>query len=226
MQNNLNILLTNTRSPTNRDISFWQRRGYINIYHQSLLEVEFLPIKSLDVVPQAIVLTSSNAARALENSDWNRNIPVYTVGKSTAFFAKAAGFIKCFTPSDTHHPSATQLIEWLGKNLQPTNGPIVFGCGNYVRHDVAKALEIYGFETKKIVVYNTKPALDFDEKIKLLFKNNTIHAVALNSEQAVSVFLKLCKENDIIANELQVIVPSKFIKERAQVLGLTKTIIQ
>lgn len=226
MQKDLAILLTNTRTPTDRDISFWQRRGYKFIYYQSLLDVEFLHVKSLGVAPQAIVLTSSNAAKVLEKSDWDRTTPVYTVGKSTKFFAKSAEFTTCFTPSNTLYPSATQLIDWLRNNLQPKDGPIVFGCGNTIRHDVAEILADHGFETIKITLYNTKPTLTFDEKIKPLLKNNMISAVVLNSEQALLAFVHLCKINDIAFDNLEIIVPSRFIKEKAQELGLQKIVIQ
>lgn len=225
MQKNLSILLTNTRSPTEKDISFWQRRGYAFVYHQSLLNVEFLPVHPLNINPQAIVLTSGNAALALEKANWHRDIPVYTVGKSTNFFAKAAGFTNCFTPSDAPYPSATELIEWLKKNLEFKNGPIIFGCGNTIRHDVAESLSACGFETKKIVLYNTHPILNFDEKVMSLFKNKAIRAVVLNSEQALSTFAGLCTINAIASHELQIIVPSKFIKEKAQELGFLKATI-
>lgn len=215
------VLLTNTRPPINRDVYFWQQRGYAFVYHQSLLNVEILHVKSLDVTPQAIVLTSSNAARALEKSDWDRNTLVYTVGKSTAFFAKSAGFKTCFTPSDTPYPSATALIDWLKNTLDPKGSPIIFGCGNHVRHDIATILADYGFETIKIVLYNTKPVISFDEKINKLLRNNIIRAVVLNSEQALLTFVQLCKINDITIKNLQIIAPSKFIKEKAQEFRLT-----
>jgi len=226
MHDDLSILLTNTRPPKDWDVSFWQRRGYKHVYHQSLLDVEFLAVQPLKVIPQAIVLTSSNAARALEKSDWDRSIPVYTVGKSTKFFAQSAGFTTCFTPSSTLYPSATQLIDWLKKNLDPKDGAVIFGCGNYIRHDVAEALAEDGFETAKIILYNTKAVGSFNEKIKLLLKNNVITTVAFNSEQALCAFVQLCKANKVETQDFRIIVPSRFIKGKAKELGLMKTSIQ
>ena len=64
---NKSILLTNTRPPTSREIAFWARLGY-TVHHQTLLSVRLLPVKQLDVDPQAIVLTSVNGALGCESN--------------------------------------------------------------------------------------------------------------------------------------------------------------
>lgn len=221
MKKERSILLTQTRSPSNKETEFWKNEGYTTIYHQSLLNVELLPAQSLNVVPQAIVLTSSNAALALQHSDWDRTIVVYTVGNATASKAKTMGFTKSSSPSDAAYPSAVNLIEWIKKNLQPNNGPIVFGCGNHLRHDVAKILNEYGFETIKILLYTTQIITIFDQKIESALKNKSINALAVNSEMALSGFVNLCNEMAINIKQLQIFAPSKFLKECARKAGFS-----
>lgn len=212
------ILLTQTRPPTPRELSVWSSEGY-TVHYQALLNVHYLPVEPLTVVPQAIVLTSANSALALQYSDWDRTIPVYGVGTTTATMAKSIGFLDCSSPSDKPYPSALNLISWIKKNLNPTDGPLVFGCGDYIRHDVSDALKPFGFTSLKVVLYTTEPAVAFDKKIELALKNHEIHAVMINSEQALVTFMTLCKKAAIPFNDFTILLPSQFLKTVAMQLG-------
>lgn len=106
---NNDILLTQTRPPTTREVSFWNRRGRA-VYYQALLNIQLLPVKPLSITPQGIVLTSVNSALALEHSNWNRTIPIYGVGTATAATARTVGFLDCSSPADKPYPSALNLI--------------------------------------------------------------------------------------------------------------------
>jgi uroporphyrinogen-III synthase len=215
---NNGILLTQTRSPTSREIAFWNRCGY-TVHHQALLSVQLLPVKQLDVDPQAIVLTSVNGALALEHSDWDRSIPVYGIGVATATAARNAGFIKCASPSDKPYPSALNLISWIKNNLNPNDGAIVFGCGEHVRHDIAEELSKFGFQMSKILLYKTEQVEKFAAEIAQALKNRNIGSVVLNSEQAIKAFIALCQKSDIAFKDFNIVVSSEFLKNRAHQLG-------
>lgn len=215
---NKSILLTNTRPLTSREKAFWARCGYV-VHHQALLTVQFLPVASLDITPQAIVLTSANGALALEHSDWDRSIPVYGVGVATATTAKNVGFIKCSSPSDKPYPSALNLINWIKNNLNPEDGVIVFGCGEHLRHDIAKELSKFGFQMLKILLYKTEPVTSFDTEIAQALKKRNIESVALNSEQAIKAFIALCQKNNLAFNDFNIVVSSEFLKNCAIQLG-------
>ena len=212
------ILLTNTRSPTSKEKAFWDGHGY-TVHHQALLTVQFLPVASLDITPQAIVLTSANGALALENSDWDRSIPVYGVGAATAAAAKNVGFIKCTSPSDKPYPSTLNLISWIKNNIDPKGGVIVFGCGEHLRHDMAEELSKFGFQMSKILLYKTEPVTSFDTEIAQALKKKNIGSVALNSEQAMKAFVVLCDKHDIDFQNFHTYVPSEFLKNCAHQLG-------
>ncbi len=215
---NQNILLTQTRQPTARELSVWNRQGHV-VHYQALLNVNYLPVEPLTITPQAIVLTSANSALALQYSDWDRTIPVYGVGTTTATTAKSIGFLDCSSPSDKPYPSALNLISWIKKNLAPADGPLIFGCGNYIRHDVSDALKPFGFTSLKVVLYTTEPAVAFDKKIELALKNHEIHAVMINSEQALVTFMTLCNKAAIPFNDFTILLPSQFLKTIARQLG-------
>jgi len=218
MIKNNGILLTNTRPSTNRETAFWARSGY-TAHHQALLSVRFLPVKQLDITPQAIVLTSANGGLALEYSDWDRSIPVHGVGAATAAAAKNVGFIKCTSPSDKPYPSALNLINWIKNNINPENGTIVFGCGEHLRHDIAEELSKIGFQVSKILLYKTEPVENFDTEITQSLKNGNIKSVVINSEQAMKAFVVLCNKHDIDFENFHTYVPSEFLKNCAHQLG-------
>ncbi len=215
---NNGILLTHTRPPTAREASFWNRCGRA-VYHQALLNVQLLPVKPLSISPQGIVLTSANGALALEYSNWDRTISVYGVGTATAATARTVGFLDCSSPSDKPYPSALNLINWIKKNLRPEDGPIVFGCGEYIRHDIAEALKQFGFSTLKVILYSTQPTLAFCEKVQLALKNNCIDSVVIRSEQALKTFIVLCQKADIAFDNFTILVPSEFLENAATQLG-------
>jgi len=219
------ILLTQTRPPSDKETKFWNHRGYTKILHQSLLDVEFSPIEPLNITPQAIVITSSNAALALESSDWDRSLPVYAVGNATALKAKAIGFENSISPSNKAYPSALSLIEWIKENLNPEDGPIIFGCGNHLRHDVAEILHNCGFQTSKVILYTTKPSTAFHQNIEEALRNNAINAVVINSEMALYGFVDLCIAKDINAEHVPCFVPSKFLQECAHISGFSDVFV-
>ncbi len=212
------ILLTQIRSPTSKEKALWDRHGY-TVQHQALQIVKFLPVASLDITPQSIVLTSVNGALALEYSDWDRSIPVHGVGAATAAAAKNVGFIKCTCPSDKPYPSALNLINWIKNNINPENGTIVFGCGEHLRHDIAEELSKFGFQMSKILLYKTEPVDNFDIEITQSLKNGNIESVAINSEQAMKAFVVLCDKHDIDFENFHTCVPSEFLKNCAHQLG-------
>jgi uroporphyrinogen-III synthase len=215
---NHGILLTQTRPPTDQEISFWNQRGY-TVHIQALLNVQFLTVETLNLRPQAIILTSANGAVALEHSNWDRTIPVYGVGAATAAAAKEVGFLNCLSPSNKPYPSALNLVNWIKKTLKPENGVIVFGCGEHIRHDVAQALNQSGFTTLKIILYKTQHIAAFYETVELALKNNCIDSVVINSEQALKTFASLCHQARIPVKNLNIQVPSKFLKTAATQLG-------
>lgn len=212
------ILLTQTRRPNPYEMSYWKTKGY-TAYYQSLLQVCSLPVEPLDIVPQAIVLTSANASLALEHADWNRDIPVFGVGRATAQMAKSIGFTDCSSPSDKPYPSATLLLEWIINNLEPEHGPIVFGCGQEVRHDIAKDLKKVGYDTLKVVLYNTQPIDKFSKNIELALKNSSIDTVVLQSEQSIKAFITLCHKYSIAYESFTAKVASDHLQVCAEACG-------
>lgn len=214
------VLITNSRPPMQHEIAKWQKRGFI-AYYQPLLSIEHLPILPLPENTQAIVLTSANAAEYLSNSNWDRNIPIYGVGIATVTAAKLAGFKYCSAPNSAPYPSANKLIDWIKKNLQPDDGIIVHGSGEILRYDVANTLKEYGFKTLRIVLYKTVKIISFTNDIAKALKHEQIQIAAISSQQAIETFATYCKNENINAQKISIIVPSLYLKRVAINYGFT-----
>ena len=212
------ILFTHTRPPLSHETASWQNCGF-RVYYQPLLKVVHLPVAPLSVQPQAIVLSSANGAAALQNSVWDRHIPVYTVGTTTAETAKAVGFINCIAPNAGPHPSALNLVKWLVQNLQPTDGAIVHGSGEKLRYDLTTMLSSHGFETLRVVLYHTQSSTAFDREIAQSLQDNSIQKVAVASEQALQTLASLLQKISITPNQLQLLLPSAYLQRAAEKLG-------
>lgn len=217
------ILFTHTRPPLCHETTSWQNCGF-RIYYQPLLKVVYLPVAPLPIQPQAIVLSSANGAAALQNSVWDRHIPVYTVGAITAEAAKAAGFINCIAPNPAPHPSALDLVQWLVKNLQPTDGAIVHGSGEKLRYDVTAMLSSHSFETLRVVLYHTQSAKAFAPEIAQSLQSGLIQKVVVASEQALQTLAGLLQKIRIAPDKLQLLLPSAYLQSAAAKLGFVDSL--
>ena len=212
------LLITNSRPPMRYEIMKWQSKGF-NVYYQPLLAVVSLPVESLKCTPQAIVLTSMNGAISLQDSDWDRRIPVYCIGSATVAAAKASGFKDCTSPNSKPYPSAINLVYWVKQNLKPSDGAIIHGGGEQLRHDVAEMLNNKGFETLRVVLYKTQAAGEFSPEIAIALKENAINNVEISSEQTLHTFVELCKKEEINHQKFELLLRSDYLKNVATNYG-------
>ena len=203
------------------EIAKWHKNGFV-VYYQPLLKIVHLPINPLDEAPQAIVLSSVNAAESLKNSDWDRHIPVYGVGIATVTAAKLAGFKNCFSPNSAIYPSALNLIDWIKQNLQPSSGLIVHGSGEILRHNIVAILKNFGFSTLRIILYKTQTTSIFAHEIEQALKSGMIQKVTISSQQALETFTNLCQKSGIDFRNIKPIIPSAYLQNIALNCGFSK----
>ena len=213
------VLITNSRPPMQHEIAKWGNQGFV-VYYQPLLKIVNLPIEQLKKTPQAIVVSSANGAASLQNSDWNRDIPIYGVGTATVAAAKASGFKNCSSPNSKPYPSALNLVNWIKQNLQPSNGLIIHGSGKILRHNVAEMLKKHGFETLRVMLYKTQAVNTFELEIEQALKDGVIQKVELSSEQSLEIFVNLCKKSSINFQQIKALTPSNYLRSAALRYGL------
>ncbi len=213
------VLITNSRPPMQHEIAKWGKHGFV-VYYQPFLKIVNFPIEQLKKTPQAIVVSSANGAASLQNSDWDRNIPVYGVGTATVAAAKASGFKDCSSPNSKPYPSAINLVNWIKQNLHPSNGLIIHGSGEILRHNVAEMLKKYGFETLRVMLYKTQAVHTFEPEIEQSLKNGVIQKVELSSEQSLEIFVNLCKKSGVNFQLIKALTPSTYLRNAALRYGL------
>ncbi|WP_046868490.1 uroporphyrinogen-III synthase [Microvirga massiliensis] len=128
---------------------------------------------------QAVLLTSANGARELARAvSVDRNLPAYCVGPATAEPLAQAGFVSLHCASGT----ATDLVRLVHRDLAPRNGPLAYLSGNVVSRDLGPLLAPFGFEVRRAIVYESRPARTLTDEAR--------HAIAAG-EVAVVLFLSV-----------------------------------
>ncbi len=128
---------------------------------ESLLSIRTLPEAEIDLAGvQALLFTSANGVRAFAElaaakglAGW-RDLPVLAVGDATARTARAAGF----TDVESAAGNVESLAELAAAKLDPQKGPLFHGAGSAVAGDLAGILSGRGFELRRSMIYEARPA--------------------------------------------------------------------
>ncbi|MFM9844177.1 MAG: uroporphyrinogen-III synthase [Dongiaceae bacterium] len=128
---------------------------------ESLLSIRTLPETEIDLSGvQAMLFTSANGVRAFAELaaakglvGW-RELPVLAVGDATARTARAAGF----TEVESAAGNVESLAELAAAKLDPQKGPLFHAAGSAVAGDLAGLLSGRGFELRRSMIYEARPA--------------------------------------------------------------------
>src|SRR5262245_14637602 len=128
---------------------------------ESLLAIRTLTDAELDLSGvQAILFTSANGVRAFAElaaaksaAGW-REIPALAVGDATARTARAAGFAQVAAAGG----NVESLAELVSAKLDPQKGPLFHAAGSAVAGDLAGLLGGRGFELRRAMIYEARPA--------------------------------------------------------------------
>lgn len=128
---------------------------------ESLLSIRTLPDAEIDLSGvQAMLFTSANGVRAFAElaaakglAGW-RELPVLAVGDATARTARAAGF----TEVESAAGNVESLAELAAAKLDPQKGALFHAAGSAVAGDLAGLLSGRGFELRRSMIYEARPA--------------------------------------------------------------------
>ncbi len=183
-----------------------------------LFEPEYLSIegqRQQDV--NAMALTSSNAAIALERNDqveqW-RDVPVYTVGARTAEAARKAGF----TNIRSAEGSGRELADLLHSSMRPGENLHYF-AGEPRSPGFEQALGEYGLKFETCVCYRMKP-IDYQRETLEALLSHPPETVLLYSRETAMRFFTLLEETGLtipsttrflcLSHNIALAVPSEF----------------
>lgn len=160
--------------------------------HYPLFAPSFLPIPSLNN-PQALIITSKNAIRALDKYEDLKNVPLYTVGDKTAELAKQKGFANIFSAGGT----SQELIQLILKTAQKNKGTLWHLSGETIKVDISEALKFEGFEAKRQIVYRIEDIVTLPSSLLTELNNYLISHVIFCSPRTTAVFVNLLKNNKL-----------------------------
>jgi uroporphyrinogen-III synthase len=187
----------------------------IEVSHYPLFKLHSLPIPALSN-PQALIVTSKNAIRALTKYNDLKKIPLYAVGDKTAELATQSGFLNVLTASGT----SQDLIQLIVKIEQRNKGILWHLSGEMVKGNIVESLTNAGFEAKRQIVYRIEDATNLPASLHMKLKNHSLSHVLFCSSRTTSVFINLLKKKKLEKSTCQMIALclSEDIKEK--ILGL------
>lgn len=135
-----------------------------------MLEIKFddVPINLNGV--QGVVVTSSNAVRALEKGTEERDMPIYCVGPQTRKFAESLGF----TNVKNSFGGVKNLPIFIGRETSPSKGPLLFLRGGNVAGNPIKELAQGGFRANALKVYGAGPVTTLPEEVRAEFEKSVV----------------------------------------------------
>ena len=139
---------------------------------------------------QALLFTSANGVRAFAGQAANRTLPVFAVGDATAEAARAAGFAQVESAGGNVEDLAALVVE----RLDPARGALFHSAAGQVAGDLQGALSAAGFEVRRLVLYEAKPAAAFSPETVAALQAGAFDAVLFFSPRSASTFVRLLTE--------------------------------
>lgn len=180
-----------------------------------LFEPLFLPVPYLKT-PQALIITSKNALRAIEGEEDLKNIPLYGVGDETARLAQCMGFKNVISASGTSH----DLIDLILKQTPKEQGILYHLSGNVIKVDIVKELQKKGLTAKRKIVYRIQKIRNLQDSLLYDLENKKISHVMFFSPRTARFFVSLLNENKLekIASEIRAVCLSNSVAQAVRSL--------
>ena len=192
----MRALITRPREDAEAFAKLLRRRG-IECVIEPLLTIE--PVKDAEIDftgVQAVLLTSSNGARALAAEDagkssggW-RHLPVFAVGEATANAAREAGCRRVVSATGDVDALAKLVVE----RLDPKGGALLHVAGTHVAGDLAGLLAKAGFTVRRAVLYEARKADCISPELISMFEAGGIDVALFFSPRTAKSFVTLALE--------------------------------
>jgi len=153
-----------------------------------VLEIAFRtqPPPSLDGV-QALLFTSQNGVRAFAAASPPGELQVFTVGRSTADAAIAAGF----GPVESADGDSIALAALVATRLSPEDGALLHIAGTKAAGDLGGTLETAGFAVRRSVLYEARAVDRLPETAAAALRGGKVAGALFFSPRTADVFARL-----------------------------------
>jgi uroporphyrinogen-III synthase len=195
----MRVLVTRPEPDARREAETLMARGHEPVL-APLLEIEFLKDVPLDLAgAQAIIITSRNALRALEDHpqrDEVTALPLLAVGEATAWAGRQFGFHEVTIGPGT----GAGLPPIIRQEVHPEKGPLVHIAAEKVAFDLKGALEEDGYELRRPVLYRSHAIDTLSDEVVHGLASGEIGAVFLMSPRTGRTFAKLAQRHGLVTD--------------------------
>jgi uroporphyrinogen-III synthase len=189
----MRALLTRPREDSEALAKLLVERG-VETLIDPLLEIKAIAEAEVDLTGvQAILATSANGVRMLAAKSGERSLPVFAVGDASAREATQHGY------STVH--SAAGDVEALGRLVQvklaPSGGALFHAAGSKMAGDISGMLKEAGFEVRRSILYEAKPATALSAEALAAIKEQRVDCVLFYSPRTAATFVSLAVAAEI-----------------------------
>lgn len=143
--------------------------------------------------PGGIVMTSASAAPALTSAGFSKDMPVYTIGGTSAQAARSEGFHNIIS-ADGERASFVDLI---AARHDPARGPLLHLAGSHRAGDIVAELQALGLQTSRVRVYEAVAETGLSAHICDLIENDRIEVALFFSPRSAETFISLAEDNGL-----------------------------
>ena len=181
----MHILLTRPLEDCSEMIIKFQSLGN-KVSHLPLLKIDKIDYSEINFLDfKAIIFTSANAVKFLDNKTIDKKTLCFCVGNATEKKARSIGFQNVIAAEG----NVENLKELILRNFDKKDGKIIYVSGETISIDLDKNLIKEGYEVKRIINYKTIHNENFVKELKL----DVPEIVYVYSQNSASSFLKFIK---------------------------------
>ena len=160
------------------------------VSHLPLLKIDKIDYSEINFLDfKAIIFTSANAVKFLDNKTVDKKTLCFCVGNATEKKARSIGFQNVIAAEG----NVENLKELILRNFDKKDGKIIYVSGETISIDLDKNLIKEGYEVKRIINYKTIHNENFDENFVKELKLDVPEIVYVYSQNSASSFLKFIK---------------------------------
>ena len=181
----MHILLTRPLEDCHELILKFQSLGH-EVSHLPLITIEGLKHETLNYIDfKAIIFTSSNAIKFLDDKNIDKKINCFCVGSATEKKARSVGFQNVFVAEG----NVNNLKELILQNFNFSDGQLLYVSGEIISSNLDKQLISEGYNIKRIINYRANPIRKFEEEFMNKLKLDIPEIVYIYSQNSATNFL-------------------------------------
>ena len=185
----MHILFTRPLEDCHEMILKFQSLGH-EISHLPLINIEGLKYEVPNYSEfKGIIFTSSNAIKFLDIKNIDKKLKCFCVGDATEKKARNAGFQNVFAAEG----NVNNLKELILQNFKPSEGKLIYICGEIISSDLDKELISSGYTIERLINYRANAIEKYDEGFFEKLKLKMPEITYVYSQNSAINFLKVIK---------------------------------